>query len=536
MKYARYCALFLSMMIIISLQACGGDGGNETTGTVEVSLTDAPGEFEGVFVTIKAIGFHRSDAADPRTGDWLKHTLATPVKVDLLNLSNGNMQTLWSSIPLPAGTYRQIRLFLEPTFVTASPAGPYRNYVVIGGNDHPLHIPAVDHGIKLAGTFVVMTGNRLRLAIDFDAGHDIVEFREGSDYVLKPRLSCYDLDHAGAIIGKLATGPTFTNSGLVIKAERLATAQEILDSGGTSTYHVVRRWTIPRSDGSFVLYPVSTRVTSTWDVVIRGLDTKTVIVRGVPITKGSTPSNGAADLGTISTSPASANDYPVAGTIQSPTGAWVQFYQTLQGAGEYPYEIRFRHFNPLWGGFRQHFLLNNDQVQVGTFVSSGVVSALTETTPAEGVGGYLAVAGAVLFKPSTPLPVSSSTGTVQFANLTVKSPYQENSVSGSVVMTSPAKMNGTMDNGLLFAVHGGMIVNSINIGTTAIGSLAPGGQIVSGGAYSISSLPGGFPGAFYGIDAVGWSNSLLYGAIAFPQLVDLRTGNDSADMNMLPLW
>ncbi|MGE5172623.1 MAG: hypothetical protein ACM3MD_02220 [Betaproteobacteria bacterium] len=78
----------------------------------------------------------------------------------------------------------------------------------------------------------------------------------------------------------------------MIKAERLA-------SDGTNTYHVVRRWTAPRPDGSFILYPVSTLVTSTWDVVIRGLNYQTVIIKGLPITKGATPTSGATDLGTI---------------------------------------------------------------------------------------------------------------------------------------------------------------------------------------------------------------------------------------------
>ncbi len=105
-----------------------------------------------------------------------------------------------------------------------------------------------------------------------------------------------------------------------------------------------------------------------------------------------------------------------------------------------------------------------------------------------------------------------------------------------------AGMNNKMDTGVLFAVNGGMIVNSINIGTTPMGSLAPGGQIVAGGPYVLSDLPGGFPSAFYGVDAVGWSTNTMpmsmmpYRAIAIPQIVDLRTGNDTATMNMMQLW
>jgi hypothetical protein len=65
-----------------------------------------------------------------------------------------------------------------------------------------------------------------------------------------------------------------------------------------------------------------------------------------------------------------------------------------------------------------------------------------------------------------------------------------------------------------------------------------------GSSYSLTNLPGGssatlLPGAFYGIDAIGWLASDptgTYRTIAIPQLVDLRTGDDTANMNMLPLW
>ena len=298
---------------------------------------------------------------------------------------------------------------------------------------------------------------------------------------------------------------------------------------------MIRRWTVPKADGSFILYPVSTRVTGTWDVVVRGLNTETMIIKNVPVAKGSTPLSNPTDLGTITPSPAGSPDYPVAGTIPSPTGAWVQFYQTLPGAGEYPYEIRFRHFNPLWGGFRQNFMLNDDQVQVGTFVSSGATLSFTQVTPVSGAGNYNAVAGAILYSRSAPALVTGSTTTVSFpAPLAVMSPYQDNSITGSIVMNNAMKMNNKMDRGLLFAVHGGMIVNAIGVNS----------QMVTGGAYTMTNLPGGtpatpLPGAFYGVDALGWLSSNptgTYRAIAIPQIVDLRTGDDTADLDMLPLW
>jgi len=531
-----------TFILILALQACGGGGGvsgTTSTGGVNLSLTDAPGDFDNVYITVSAVRFHKSDVADPRAGDWLWYRLASPVTVDLLSLANGNMQALWNNIQLPIGTYKQIRLHLVPTFNANPPAGhQYFNEVAISGTTYPLIVPDADDGIKLVGSFAVTDGGSLKLAIDFNASEDIVEFHEGAgaDYVLKPRLAYFDLDHAGAIIGKLSTSGSITAPRFVIKAERLATAQEMLDSGSTATYHVIRRWTVPRADGTFILFPVSTRVTSTWDVVIRGLNTETMIIKGVPVANGTTPISNATDLSTISTSTTSSPDYPVAGTIQSPTGAWVQFYQTLPGPGEYPYEIRFRDFNPLWGGFHQTFYLNNDQIKVADFVSSGSALLFSPVSPANGIGQYDAVAGALLYQRSTPSVVTSSTTTVAFTTLNIISPYTLNSVTGVISLGTNTmmfnKMNGNMNSGLLFAVHGGMIVNTLNGFNSTIGN-----QMVSGGSYTIT-LPGGFPGAFYGIDAAGWQAPLpsIYKAIGIPQIVDLRTGNDTADIDMLPLW
>ncbi len=535
MKYRRYLFFLMVFMAVAILQACGSNSssssnGNATSaGTLSVLVTDAPGDFDHAYITVKDIWFHTSSTAGPNDAGWVKKPLAAPVTVDLLTLANGGMRSLWSGVSLAVGNYQQIRLILAGTedALTASAQTmnlQYNNEVVIGGTASPLHVPDALHGIKLDGVFTMTAGGTLRLAIDFDAGHDIVDFRTG-EYVLKPRLTYFDLDHAGAIIGKLAlaSGGSVTTPRFVIKAERLT-------SDGTNTYHMVRRWTVPKPDGTFILYPVSTLVTGTWDVVVRGLGYQTVIIKGVPITTGSTPASGATDLGTITMTAAGAPDYAVTGAIASPTGSWVQFYQTLPGSGEYPYEIRFRHFNPLTGAFTAPFPLSNDVLQVGTYGTPTIT--LTPMTPVGGSGSYRAAAGAVLYDRSAYQTVSSAS-MVSFGSLTVSSPYQGNTVTGMISMAT-STMNSMMNRGVLFAVQGGMIVNAINIGSNG------GGQIVSGGTYTFTNLPGGsvalpLHGAFYGIEAVGWSSLTTAGAFAIPQVADLRTGNDRADMTMLPL-
>jgi hypothetical protein len=111
-------------------------------------------------------------------------------------------------------------------------------------------------------------------------------------------------------------------------------------------------------------------------------------------------------------------------------------------------------------------------------------------------------------------------------------------------MSNPTRMNGKMDNGIVFAVHGGMIINAMSVGQSA------GNQMATGGTYTMPNIPGGTPGsphplAFYGVEAIGWSSSPMQGsnklfrAIAIPAIADLRTGDDTSvtmDMIPFPFW
>jgi hypothetical protein len=541
MKRHKFLALVMVLLLTGSFQACSSssssDNGTVTpSGSMSVFVTDAPGDFDNVYITLKDIWFHTSASAGPQDAGWIKRPLAAPVTVDLLTLTNGTMQSLWNGVTLPVGDYQQIRLVLADSddALTASASAlnlSFNNEVKTNNIEYPLHIPDAGHGIQLVGHFGITDGGTLRLAIDFDADNDVVEFRHGQEYVLKPRLRYFDLDNVGAIIGTLNTGTTFTSAPrFVIKAEGLS------DDG---TYHVVKRWTVPnKTDGTFVLYPVSAMTTSTYDVLVRGLDYQTVIIKGVPVTRGTTPTSGATNIGTITMTAATTPDFVSSGSISSPTGAWVNFYQTLPGAGEVPYEIRFRNFLPLTGTF-PGYPLSSELIFLGTYGTPPI--SLISTTPTEGVGKYQAVADAILYNRSGwGNLVSASSPTVTITTLSVQSSWSANTISGNITMSNPTRMDNKMQNGILFAVHGGMIVNAVDVNS----------QMAVGGPYTMPNMPGGTPGsphplAFYGVETIGWSSSpmpgsnKLFRAIAIPAIADLRTGDDtSVNMDMIPfsLW
>ncbi|HUK99367.1 MAG TPA: hypothetical protein VLX29_00765, partial [Nitrospirota bacterium] len=121
-----------------------------------------------------------------------------------------------------------------------------------------------------------------------------------------------------------------------------------------------------------------------------------------------------------------------------------------------------------------------------------------------------------------------------------------NSITGVISMLSPTMMDNKFNSGVVFAVHRGLIVDTIS---TMIGDL-PLSDVSTGGSYTIFNLPGGstgtpLPSAIYGVDAIFWSTSTAsfekimvpnYTAIAIPKIADLSTGDGTANLKMIPLF
>jgi len=249
--YRKYIGVLIVVLAMLTLQACGGGGGGSATptGTATVSLTDAPGDFDHAYITVKDIWFHASDTAGPDDAAWQRFPLAAPVTVDLIALSNGVIgNPIWDSISLPAGNYKQMRVVLAGTEDALADSAKtaksgaslkYNNEVMTGANEYPLRIPDAPHGIRLDGAFRIANGGMLRLAVDFDAGHDIVDIlRNGLiEYILKPKLAYCDLDDAGAIVGSIdpvSAATNTTSSHFVIKAEQV-------NDPLNPQYHVIKR-------------------------------------------------------------------------------------------------------------------------------------------------------------------------------------------------------------------------------------------------------------------------------------------------------
>ena len=513
--------IWIPLLLAALLAGCGGESASNETGTAVIALTDAPSteeSFDNVLITVKEVWFHTSDAAGPGEAGWLKYPLTVPRTIDLAHLVDGAFSEVLNRT-LPVGHYQQIRIFLADT-KDDDYLSPYNNEVIVGGQTYPLWIPASLHGIALVGRFQVTAGGTLRLVVDFDIGHDVVRItRNGNtEYILKPRLRYFDLDNSGAIRGQIDAATRSAGYYFVFKAEQ---------KSEDNTRYVVKRFTGIRSDNTFLL---SFLPPGTYDVLMRGRGVETVIVRGVPVTKGAVT-----DLGPAINMPTGTEF--TANTTTSPTGAWVDFHQTLDntitGVPEIPYEVRFRHVDPFTGSFHFPIALSNGPIHFGTFQAGGAIpfQAITPKEWSGGNAGFSAVADAFLFERTSFVPFdNTSPGPVFAGRMSVMAGTVPYTASGTISSFLGASMR--LDSNALFVVHKGLLVDTYRNQNVPM-QFGPGLTA----AYSTLTLPGGVPRAIYAIDMLGWSASPPTFAAGIPVLADLRAGNDNtANFTMVKIF
>src|SRR4030095_16823441 len=117
--------IFMFIMGLIFLASCGSD---EQSARLEIRLTDAPGDYEAVFIDIQGVEINTEE------GDqgWKQLEVNKGI-YNLLEFRNG-MDTLLATAVLPAGKVSQIRLLLGD-----------ENSVVIDSTEFDLNTPSAQH-------------------------------------------------------------------------------------------------------------------------------------------------------------------------------------------------------------------------------------------------------------------------------------------------------------------------------------------------------------------------------------------------------
>jgi hypothetical protein len=215
-----------------AFSSCKKDKGNSR---LNVYLTDDPAVYDAVNIDVASVEIKSSE--DQSDNGWQQLTLAKTGVYNLLDFRNG-MDTLLSSVELPAGKVSQLRLILGNN-----------NSVVINGNSIPLPLQtpsAQQSGLKFNIHADLAEGVTYKVWIDFDAARSIVN-TGNNNYVLKPVVRTFTEATSGAIKG----------IALPIAAAPIASA-----ISGTDTLS-----SIPDATGNYLIRGVPP---GTWKVLIDG--------------------------------------------------------------------------------------------------------------------------------------------------------------------------------------------------------------------------------------------------------------------------
>lgn len=385
------------------------------------------------------------------------------------------------------------------------------------------------------------------VAIAIDTERDLVPFTYSGQpgFYLNPHLVAYDLTTAGTIQGTvdvsgLTAATTTSTTGTVTSATASGNPQIEVTAETLSTdttRHVVVASAPVLSDGSFVLYPLTTNATTaggttttTYDLVIHGPQINTMIIKAVPVSVAAPAAATQLALTTVALTSVADFTVNVATTPAFTTaGALVQFYQTVPVSGEVPYVVAQQPIDPINHDFAGDFALSAGQIMVATY-SGGVTSTPVADTPTEGLGTYQVSAIAPGFtdgpfgkKVTATNPITTTAITFTLTPLAVASGAAAKTITATTAVTSPGKYN----QGVLIASNDGAIV-----------ALTPLSSILGTGAGSvtITAVPAGsssqtLSSGVYDITAWVWNSTNPSGTLSRQSSatsVDLSAGNSAS--------
>lgn len=161
---------------------------DEKNARIEVWLTDAPGDFQEVNVSVEGVEIHSNETDNERGWQPLD---VTPAVYNLLDFTNGE-ETFLGDLELPGGRLSQIRLKLGEA-----------NTVKVDGKVFPLSTPSAQQsGLKIQLHEVLAEGVTYKIVLDFDAAKSVVQ-TGNETYSLKPVIRALTKAQDGVIKGKV---------------------------------------------------------------------------------------------------------------------------------------------------------------------------------------------------------------------------------------------------------------------------------------------------------------------------------------------
>ena len=254
-KLSKLIGILLSFTLMTLISGCGGGGGTSaSTGTLSLSMTDAPPKLgeDVTEVNIAVIGIEYN-----HDGNWTSADDFEPQTFNLLDLQNGKSLHLGDMI-LPAGRYSEIRFKLAaPTKESEVKSNPDCNITFADGTSEPLFVPSGGQsGYKGKGAFDITANAKIEVTADFDV-HKSIVVTGNRKYLLKPVIRLVVTELSGMINGTVvdvADYNTTTDSLVVytyISGEYDVSEEDEID--GINFPNAVSSSDVNMSDGNFTL-------------------------------------------------------------------------------------------------------------------------------------------------------------------------------------------------------------------------------------------------------------------------------------------
>ena len=236
--HAKHFVSLLALGTIVALLIAGCNMFGSGTGTMKLSLTDAPIDdtsVTGVHIKINAIEYNPNDEG------WVEMTGYDGGTYNLLELVGGKSELL-GELDLEAGTYEQIRFMLDVPDQTQQGAlsnpGSYIAFDDDGDGTvdrkEALFAPSggqTGYKATAAEAFSVPANGTVDITADFDVRRAVVE--AGALYVLKPVLRLVVTGEAGSIAGSVSNATAEQYTVLAYEDGTYDADEPTADSGGT---------------------------------------------------------------------------------------------------------------------------------------------------------------------------------------------------------------------------------------------------------------------------------------------------------------
>jgi len=231
LKMKKFAGLLLAFVAVTMFFSCSDDDStSDQNARVKISMTDAPGDYDAVFIHVTEVKI-KADAAADEEG-WVSLSNVQPGVYDLLKLTGGVTQLL-ANTEVPAGFLGQIRLILGAD-----------NSVVINGESQPLSTPSAQQsGLKLKVNQELEAGKEYEYLLDFDVDKSIVTAGNSGGFILKPVIRLSAKEGTGTISGEVQPSSfqsvvTATNASHSISAYTAADGKFSLNGVPAGTYQV----------------------------------------------------------------------------------------------------------------------------------------------------------------------------------------------------------------------------------------------------------------------------------------------------------